>query len=60
MEQSVYEPDLPRNITERAHKKMWKKFEISWKSKFWRKNVHKLNDANYELFMILINLLQTS
>jgi len=28
--------------------------------KFWRENAHKLNDANYELLKILINLLQTS
>ena len=28
--------------------------------KFWRENAHKLNDANYELLKILINLLETS
>ena len=28
--------------------------------KFWRENAHKLNDANYELLKILIQLLQTA
>ena len=28
--------------------------------KFWRENAHKLNDANYELLKILINLLETA
>ena len=28
--------------------------------KFWRENAHKLNEANYELLKILINLLETS
>ena len=28
--------------------------------KFWRENAYKLNEANYEILKILINLLETS
>ena len=28
--------------------------------KFWRENAYKLNEANYEMLKILINLLETS
>ena len=28
--------------------------------RFWRENAHKLNDKNYELLKILLNLLETN
>ena len=28
--------------------------------KFWRKNAHRLNDANYEMLKLLVRLLETS